>query len=102
MVVESGIRIKPIPDPGSRGQKGTGSRIRIRNTAVLLQRLYFLELETRTNHENLHIYKNRKYICSCSTEGAYISFVNSSVYQHELLKMLLSALKTPYLLLENL
>ncbi len=22
----------PIPDPGSRGQKGTGSRIRIRNT----------------------------------------------------------------------
>jgi hypothetical protein len=24
---------KPIPDPGSRGQKGTGSRIRIRNTA---------------------------------------------------------------------
>jgi hypothetical protein len=23
----------PIPDPGSRGQKGTGSRIRIRNTA---------------------------------------------------------------------
>ncbi len=28
----SGIRRKPIPDPGSRGQKGTGSRIRIRNT----------------------------------------------------------------------
>jgi hypothetical protein len=23
---------KPIPDPGSRGQKSTGSRIRIRNT----------------------------------------------------------------------
>ncbi len=29
---ESEIRKKPIPDPGSRGQKGTGSRIRIRNT----------------------------------------------------------------------
>jgi hypothetical protein len=34
---ECGIRYpgsgkKPIPDPGSRGQKGTGSRIRIRNT----------------------------------------------------------------------
>jgi hypothetical protein len=29
----SGIRKKPIPDPGSRGQKGTGSRIR--NTVVL-------------------------------------------------------------------
>jgi hypothetical protein len=28
----SGIRDKPILDPGSRGQKGTGSRIRIRNT----------------------------------------------------------------------
>jgi hypothetical protein len=28
----SGIRKKHIPDPGSRGQKGTGSRIRIRNT----------------------------------------------------------------------
>ncbi len=28
----SRIRKKPIPDPGSRGQKGTGSRIR--NTAV--------------------------------------------------------------------
>jgi len=35
-MVGSGIRIrdpiKPIPDPGSRGPKGTGSRIRIRNT----------------------------------------------------------------------
>jgi response regulator of citrate/malate metabolism len=29
----SGIQKKLIPDPGSRGQKGTGSRIRIRNTA---------------------------------------------------------------------
>jgi hypothetical protein len=28
----SGIRKKPIPDPGLRGQKGTGSRIRIRKT----------------------------------------------------------------------
>jgi hypothetical protein len=28
----SEIRKKPIPDPGSRGQKGTGSRIRIGNT----------------------------------------------------------------------
>jgi hypothetical protein len=29
-----GIRKKPIPDPGSRGQKGTGSRIRIHNTGT--------------------------------------------------------------------
>jgi hypothetical protein len=28
MVLGSGIRKKHIPDPGSRGQKGTGSRIR--------------------------------------------------------------------------
>jgi hypothetical protein len=32
MDLGSGIRKKPIPDPGSRGQKGTGSRIR--NTAA--------------------------------------------------------------------
>jgi hypothetical protein len=30
----SGIRKKLIPDPGSRGQKGTGSQIRIRNPAL--------------------------------------------------------------------
>jgi hypothetical protein len=35
MVLGSGIRKKPIPEPGSRGQKGTGSRIRIHNTALL-------------------------------------------------------------------
>jgi hypothetical protein len=29
----------PIPDPGSRGQKGTGSRIRIRNTDYLFTSL---------------------------------------------------------------
>ena len=32
MGLGSGIRKKPNPDPGSRGQKGAGSRIRIRNT----------------------------------------------------------------------
>jgi len=30
----SGIRKKPIPDPGSMGQKYTGSRIRILNTGL--------------------------------------------------------------------
>jgi hypothetical protein len=36
MVLGSGIRKKPIPDPGSRGQKALnpGSRIRIRNTGI--------------------------------------------------------------------
>jgi hypothetical protein len=31
MGLGSGIRKKPIPDPGSRGQKGTGSRLRNTN-----------------------------------------------------------------------
>jgi hypothetical protein len=39
----SGIRRKPIPDPGPRGQKGTGSRIRIRNTAPRLDPWYRFE-----------------------------------------------------------
>jgi hypothetical protein len=34
-----------IPDPGSRGQKGTGSRIRIRNTAK--KNIFFLKLAHR-------------------------------------------------------
>jgi hypothetical protein len=32
MGLGSGIRKKPITDPGSKGQQGTGSRMRIRNT----------------------------------------------------------------------
>ncbi len=35
----SGIRKKPILDPGSRGQKSTGSRIRIRNTGKKVENL---------------------------------------------------------------
>jgi hypothetical protein len=33
----------PIPDPGSRGQKGTGSRIRIRNSAENTKSSLWLE-----------------------------------------------------------
>jgi hypothetical protein len=44
MGLGSGIRKKPIPDPGSRGQKGTGSRVRIRNT--VFNRLYRLEIHS--------------------------------------------------------
>jgi hypothetical protein len=32
--LRSGIQKKLIPDPGSRGLKGTGSRIRTRNTVL--------------------------------------------------------------------
>jgi hypothetical protein len=35
-VWDPGSGKKPIPDPGSMGQKGTGSRIRIRNTGYQL------------------------------------------------------------------
>jgi hypothetical protein len=34
MGLGSEIRKRPNPDPGSRGQKGTGSQIRIRNTGM--------------------------------------------------------------------
>ncbi len=49
-----GIRKKHIPDPGSRGQKGTGSRIRIRNTGTCLVMHIpvptFSEIVTGTTH----------------------------------------------------
>jgi hypothetical protein len=37
-----GIRKKPIPDPGSRGKKGAGSQIRIRNTSFDIKIFRFL------------------------------------------------------------
>jgi hypothetical protein len=45
----SGIRKKPIPDSGSRGQKAPnpGSRIRIRNTAKLKQKYRTAEKNCR-------------------------------------------------------
>ncbi len=45
MSLGSGIQNKPIPDPGSSGQKGTGSRIR--NTAVATVPLFFLSQATQ-------------------------------------------------------
>ena len=39
MGLGSGTQIKPIPNPGYRGQKGTGSRIR--NTAYSIAHLRF-------------------------------------------------------------
>ncbi len=37
----SGKNLFRIPDPGSRGQKGTGSRIRIRNTGFYNKKFHF-------------------------------------------------------------
>jgi hypothetical protein len=50
MDLGSGIRKKPIPDPGSRGQKGTGSRIRICNTDFF-ETLKLYSQETAQNFE---------------------------------------------------
>ncbi len=41
MSLGSGIRKKLVLDPGSRGQKGTGSRIRIRNTEICYETILF-------------------------------------------------------------
>ncbi len=43
MGLGSRIGKKPIPDPGSRGKKGTGSRIRIRNTGSITQLMDAME-----------------------------------------------------------
>ncbi len=54
---------KPIPDPGSRGQKGTGSRIRIRNTGHNLwalssqawsRRFFGLQIQKQTLNQNIN------------------------------------------------
>jgi hypothetical protein len=50
----------PIPDPGSRGQKGTGSRIRIRNTDCEDSAVKFTYRTAPTPHPPLpHLYKPR-------------------------------------------
>ncbi len=42
MGLRSGIRKKPIPDPGSRGQKSTGCRIWIRNIGSMHAQWFYL------------------------------------------------------------
>jgi hypothetical protein len=52
MGLGSGIRKKPITDPGSRAQKGTGSRIR--NTAKLAKKKSLREnLKAGTGHDGI-------------------------------------------------
>jgi hypothetical protein len=54
----SGIRKKTIPDPGSRGQKGIGSRIRIRNTANTIPGFGWPKLEQKFKTEKKFGIKN--------------------------------------------
>ncbi len=61
MGLGSEIRKKPIPDPGSRGEKGSGSRIRIRNTVFMSLKAWFSEFFPRSiNHcvQYLHSCRN--------------------------------------------
>jgi hypothetical protein len=51
----SGIRKKPFPDLGSRGQKGTGSRIRIRNTGGTCILIKIQTVMTKNGEEKLKI-----------------------------------------------
>ncbi len=62
MGLGSGIRKKPIRDPGSRGQKGTGSRIRIRSTD------FFAEISVRKKSQNFHCWRFERMLLGCSVE----------------------------------
>ncbi len=57
----SGIWKKPIPDPGSRGQKGTGSRIRIRNTAYTA---FTCTLKAFLKHFSRPLHKEKRFCFS--------------------------------------
>jgi hypothetical protein len=62
MGLGSGIRNKPIPDPGSgsRDQKGTGSLIRIRNTEkYILKKLKALQ-QTLPTSSKLRVFLKLK------------------------------------------
>ncbi len=71
MGLGSGIRKKPIPDPESRGQKGTGSRIQIRNTEKISE----FEHEPSQNTEELKQVKKSWNQCLLlfSTEPEFIN-----------------------------
>jgi hypothetical protein len=72
--LRSGIRKKPIPDPGSRGQIGTGSRIRntAKNTRFFLTYGTFFLLKIR--------YRGT---VRCCGSGMFISDAGSEFFHAE-------------------
>jgi hypothetical protein len=68
----------PNPDPGSRGQKGTGSRIRIRNTATpsLLLKLFASTLNSQLSAPVI-VLDGKEYTAHALIYG-YYSFFNFS------------------------
>jgi hypothetical protein len=50
-IPDSGSRFVSIPDPGSRGQKGTGSRIRIRGSGMFLPDPDFFHTGSGSNNK---------------------------------------------------
>ncbi len=65
MALGSGIQKKPIPDPGSRGQKGTGSRIRIRNR------------NSDLDHAATHFFLNRPVTSAADPDPHWFGFPGS-------------------------
>jgi hypothetical protein len=63
---------KPIPDHGSRGQKGTGSRILIRNTAVIvhLPGQFF-----KTSFLSCHLIRIRNCLARSDPEELYWNWI---------------------------
>ncbi len=72
------IRKKPIPDPGSRGQKGTGSRIRIRNKIRDPEKTYSgSRIQGSKRHripDPQHCFLYFKYFC-----GSFLPFWNADL-----------------------
>jgi hypothetical protein len=79
MGLGSGIRKKPIPDPGSRGQKGTGSRIRIRDTVFFSVTALIICLCAHQLSLSLSLFFFRSTFVSAVEESIYIIFCLTSV-----------------------
>jgi hypothetical protein len=75
----------PIPDPGSRSQKGTGSRIRIRNTGIkfifFISSLFREVLWTKKPCKNFHLL-----ICAALLDTERSSIIENKYGFTEILK----------------